>query len=291
MTFQEKEIKEDSMDKEPKITTVERTIEERKVEVDIDEKFEIDREQLAFETNKEGKLQATYIITNNVQKEEKRIMYAIIEGDISPLMMEINGEENRYHIITVPKQGEIKVDFTLSGLPNGKHIVYIFSEKYIDNKTFDEIEKVQSQKVFAHNYFSLDVQNNNNNSVKVRNSFKPVKKIEESHKGDMISLYLYDDQEVSTEVSSIEEKKYYLLINNYQELELKGHLYLFSDYNSEKFEQIIVPANSKLVLPVNLENHRATESIRFLLLGEPTEKPDIQLPVRIMHTSKRIPIK
>ena len=104
-------------------------------------------------------------------------------------------------------------------------------------------------------------------------------------------MYLYDDQELSTEVSSIEEKKYYLLINNYQEFELKGHLYLFSDYNSEKLEQIIVPANSKVVLPVNLENHKAKESIRFLLLGEPTEKPDIQFPARIIHNSKRIPIK
>ena len=149
MIFQEKEIKKDSMNKEPKITTVERTVEERRVEVNIDEKFEIDRDQLALETNKEGKLQATYIITNNVQKEEKRIMYAIIEGDISPLMIDINGEINKYHIITVPKKGEVKVDFTLSGLPNGKHIVYIFSEKYIDNKNFDELEKVQSQKVLS----------------------------------------------------------------------------------------------------------------------------------------------
>ena len=291
MTFQEKEIKKDSMNKEPKMTTVERTIEERRVEVNIDEKFEIDRDQLAFETNQEGKLQATYIITNNVQKEEKRIMYAIIEGDISPFTMDINGKKTKYHIITVPKQGEVKVDFTLSGLPKGKHIVYIFSEKYIDNKTFDELEKIQSQKVFAQNYFSLDVKNNNNYSVRVRNNFKPVKKIEESHTGDMISLYLYDDQEWSNEVSSIEEKKYYLLINNHQEFELKGHLYLFSDYNSEKLEQIIVPANSKAVFPVNLENHKAKESIRFLLLGEPTEKIDIQFPVRIIHTSKRIPIK
>lgn len=59
------------MNKEPKWTLVERTVEERSVQIYIDDKFEIDRDQLAFETNKEGKLQATYIITNNVQKEEK----------------------------------------------------------------------------------------------------------------------------------------------------------------------------------------------------------------------------
>ncbi|MDN4606169.1 hypothetical protein [Sporosarcina highlanderae] len=283
------------MNKEPNITTVERTVEERRVEVNIDKKFEIDRDQLAFETNKEGQLQATYILTNNVQKEEKRIMYAIIEEDISPLIMEINGEKTKYHIFTVPKQGEVKVDFTLSGLPKGKHIVYIYSEKYIDNKTFDELEKVQSQKIFTQNYFLLDVQNNsnnnNNNLDKFDDSFKPVTKIEESYEGDMISLFLYEDQELSTEVSSIEEKKYYLLINNYLEFELKGHLYLFSDYNVEKLEQILVPANSKAVFPVNLENHKAKESIRFILLGEPTEKPDIPIPVRLMHNSMRIPIK
>ncbi|BAQ10624.1 hypothetical protein OXB_2153 [Bacillus sp. OxB-1] len=54
-------------------------------------------------------------------------MYSIIEEEISPIMMEINGEKTRYYIFTVPKQGEAKVDFTLSGLPNGKHIVYIYS--------------------------------------------------------------------------------------------------------------------------------------------------------------------
>ncbi|BAQ10623.1 hypothetical protein OXB_2152 [Bacillus sp. OxB-1] len=43
------------MNKEPKMTIVERTVEERRVEVNIDDKFEIDHDQLAFETNKEGK--------------------------------------------------------------------------------------------------------------------------------------------------------------------------------------------------------------------------------------------
>lgn len=55
LTFQEKEIKEEFMNKEPKMTIVERTVEERRVEVNIDDKFEIDHDQLAFETNKEGK--------------------------------------------------------------------------------------------------------------------------------------------------------------------------------------------------------------------------------------------
>lgn len=291
MTFQEKEIKEVSMNIEPKITTVEKTVEERRVEVNIDKKFEINRDQLAFETNNEGKLQATYIITNNIQKEEKRIIYAITEEGTSPVTMEIDGINRAYHMITAPKQGEVKVEFTLSGLPNGKQMVYIFSEKYFDNKISDELEKIQSQKVFSQNYFSLDVQNSNNNSVKVEDRFKPVKKIEESHEGDTISLHLYGDQDLSTEVSSIDKKKYYLLINNYQEFELKGHLNLLSDYNSEKLEQIIVPANSKVILPVNLENHKAKDSIRFVLFGEPTKKTDIHFPVRIIHSSKRLPIR
>ncbi|MFT8323419.1 MAG: hypothetical protein ABF649_21390, partial [Bacillus sp. (in: firmicutes)] len=55
-------------------------------------------------------------------------------------------------------------------------------------------------------------------------------------------------------------------------------------------DQIILPANSKTVLPVTLNDYYPNNSIRYILVGQPKGKLDVALPVRIMYKTKRLPI-
>lgn len=283
--------KEEETMKIQKKETVEKIMEERTVQVSIDKEFEKDDKKLAYKTNKKGELRATYIFSHTTQKKEKIIFYAMMEENEYAVIMDIDGKKARYHTIDVPKEGQVKIDFTLSDLPPGEHIIYIFNEKVIDNKISNELEKIQTQQVFSENFFSLDVHNNNMKAIKIDDSFKTIKKIGDSYEGSMLSMQLYEEPKMSREASSVNKSIYYLVINNHVEFELKAHLRLLSDYSSEKLEQIILPANSQLLLPVNLENLKAQESIRFVLFGEPTNKVDVQFPVRIVYKSARIPIE
>ncbi|MEO2075957.1 MAG: hypothetical protein ABGX20_11350 [Bacillus sp. (in: firmicutes)] len=271
--------------------TIEKTIERRRVEVSIDKMFEINRDNLEFTTNSNGEFSATYKITHNTKKEETLIFYALIEGVKTPIIMDVKGKKAPFHFIKVPKDGELQINFTLSDLPGGKHIIYLINEKYNENNISDELEKIQSQKVFSENFFSLDVKNGNNNLLEVSNYFKTVEKLGDSIEGNLFSMQLYEDHKHLIKANVVGKNNYYLVINNDKEFELRAHLKLLSDYSSEELEQIIIPANSRVGLPVNLDNLKAHESIRFILLGEPTSKLDIQIPVRFIQKSERIPIK
>ena len=284
------EKKEDSV-KIPETEIISKTVESRTAEVSIDKKFDIDRKKLAFKTNKKGELQATYIVTHSTQKDEKIVFYAFLEDDNSPIIMEVNGQKAAYHMISVPKKGQTKFEFTLSGLPLGEHIVYLFGEKYLENGILDELEVIQTQQAVAQNYFSLDVHNSNTYPLKVDNLFKTVEIIEDSYDAGLISMELYSDLELSMEVDFITDGDYFLVITNSREFELKAHLKLVSDYKAEELEQIIVPANSKVMLPVNLDNNIAQDSIRFVLVGEPTDKINIDFLARTILQSKRFPVE
>lgn len=258
-------------------------LESRRVEVRIDKKFEIDREKFSFKTDENGEFQAAYIFTHKTQKIEKRAWYAMLEEKNSPLTMKVNGEKNSYYFVDVSKEGETRFDFTLTDLPPGEHIVYIISEKMKENHESDLHPRI----AFSVNYFSLKV--DHSKPQKAEEQLKIVEKIGESDKGEMISLHLYEDRQLSTVVSAVSNKKYYLSINNNSEYEIKGRLKFVADYSTEDLDQIRIPANTKGLLPVNLENHKAKESIRFILLGKPTEKIDASFPARISMFSERIP--
>lgn len=259
-------------------------LESRRVEVRIDGKFEIDRKKLAFKTDENREFHAAYIFTYKIQKNERRVCYAMLEEENSPLTMKVNGEKNNYYIVDVSKDGETRIEFTLAELPSGEHIVYIISEKMKENHESD----LHSGMAFSANYFSLKV--NHSKHLNADEKVKEVEKIGESDKGDMISLYLYENRQLSTEVSAVRKKKYYLSINNNSEYEIKGRVKLIADYSPVYLDQILLPAKTKGILPVNLENHKAKESIRFILLGKPTEKIDAPFPARISMFSERIPI-
>ncbi|MDM5249379.1 hypothetical protein [Lysinibacillus sp. G4S2] len=151
----------DSSKKEIVEKTVEKTVERRRVEVDIEKQFEIDRNKLAFKTDSNGEIQASYILTHSTQKDEKLIIYSFLENDNNPIIIDINGKKAQYHEIVVPKNGEKKVDLTLTGLPAGEHIIYLLGEKYLEKDIEEELEIKQTQEVVSHNYFSLEVLNSN----------------------------------------------------------------------------------------------------------------------------------
>ncbi|HHW36758.1 MAG TPA: hypothetical protein GXX18_05885 [Bacillales bacterium] len=195
--------------------------------------------------------------------------------------------KNTHHFIDVSENGETKVDFSLDDLPSGTHIIYIISEKVIDNNLKDHLEKKQNQEVFSANHFSLEI---DKKKIDKNERFKPVENIEDSYQDERISLRLYEDKKLTTEVSSVEDTNYYLMFNNPSENEISGVLKLLKDYSAETLDRIKVPANSKIMIPVKLKNLEDIQSIRFLLLAQPNIK-DTVFPLRTIKFSQRIPVK
>ncbi len=267
--------------------TFEKIVERRRVELDFEKQFEIDRNKLAFKTDSTGEIQASYLLTHSTQKDEKIIIYSFLENDNTPIIININGKKARYHEIDVPKNGEKKIDLTLTGLPPGDHLIYLFGEKYLEKDIEDELEIKQTQEVISHNYFSLEVLNSDVKPSIVDLNYKEVDKVGISKEVGRLTLQLYEDLNLTTEVNSIEKKNYFLAINNPSDYKLESHLKLIADYKAEELNKIIVPENSEVFLPVDLNEITDVESIRFILVGKPTEDINVLLPARIIQKSKR----
>jgi len=285
----EKERDEKGIDKEdlPEEGNIKKIVERRKVEIDIDKYYEIDKNKLAFKTDQNGEIKGSYKLTHSTQKDEKKIIYAFLEDDNSPILIDIDGQKEQYHIVEVPKNGERKVNFTLTDIPSGDHIVYIFGEKYLEKDVQDELGIKQTQEAVTQNYFALKVLNKRAKSSTIEENYTRLKKVGDSKTG-MNILELYEDKSFSKEVDIIENNhEYYLALNNPSKYKLKSHLKLISEYGIEELKKVIVPENSKVILPITLERIIDTETVRFILVGKPIEDIDVTFPARIIEKSKR----
>ena len=286
----EKERDEKIIDKVklPEEGYIKKMVERRKVEIDIDKQYEIDKNKLAFKTDQNGEIKGAYKLTHSTQKDERKIIYAFLEDDNSPILIDIGEQKEQYHVIEVPKNGDKKVDFTLIGIPSGNHIVYIFGEKYLEKDVQNEIEIKQTQEAVTQNYFALNVINKGVKSSTIEENYTLLKKVGNSKTGINI-LELYEDKNLSKEVDSIENnREYYLAINNPSKYKCKSHLKLITEYGIRELKKLIVPENSKVILPITLERISDTETVRFVLVGKPTEDIDVTFPARIIEKSKRL---
>ncbi|WP_445492349.1 hypothetical protein [Niallia sp. 03133] len=261
----------------------------RWAEIRMEEEFVIDRNKLAFKTNRKGELEGTFLLTVNMPEEEKMILYPVMENPQSTLIMEFNGEKAAYHIMDVPKNGKVKVRFTLKGLPAGTHTVYIFLERYFVWKEKEEKNSKQHE-IFDPLYFSLEVYDDKD-SLFANKYFESVKKVGNAdEKHDLFSIKIFEDSMFAKEARMVGKTNYFLLINNASVYEWKGYVKLLADYQTEEIKQIIIPADSMVGLPVELRNHQAMESIRMIFIGEPTKKIDVPFLLRKIFKTKRLPI-
>jgi len=263
--------------------------EKRRVEVKIDGEFEIDRNKLLFKTNANGEFKAKYIFSHSTLNDEKFVFYALTEDGDSLLTLEVNNIEDTHHFLNTSKTGVTEVDFSILDVPSGKNIIYIISEKLIDETLTDSFARKQNQEVFSANHFSLE-DNKKDIDADRNKTYIKLEKINDSSGMDLTPLKLYEDEQLESEVISVKDGNYYLSINNAYSENWTGTLNLLNDYNLEKKYYLKVPANSETMIPIQLTELENTESIRFLLFVEPDLK-GVELPLRIIHFSKRIPVE
>lgn len=79
---------------------------------------------------------------------------------------------------------------------------------------------------------------------------------------------------------------------NPQNFDVRGNLYFISDYELEESQKLVIPANTMIVIQVELSNDILNESMRFLFLGAPQRTfSNVDSPVRISQFSLRLPIQ
>lgn len=268
-----------------------KTTETRTVEFHLDKEFIVDQNRNSFKSNEKGMIKGNILYIHSTIKEEQRAVYAFLENDNTPIEMEIEGKEGYHHIIDIPKKGTKKVDFTIADLPPGKHIIYIISEKVLNNNVNDPLEIYETQQTVARNYISVAVNNENRKISKIQNIYTPSKKIQSIDKETSVQLRMYEDSNLTKEVESIKKGNYFLAIENPHDFGLKAHLKLISEYVPLEFQSILIPPKAKVMVPINLKDYKISNSIRIIMVGEPAEKLDLPLPLRIVKETFRFPVE
>ncbi|GEM_PF-2436351 len=286
--YNKKEPEVETLDK-PKLETIKKTIESRRVEVRIADKYVVDRDKMSFKTDDNGLLEVTHILTHNTLKEEEINLYAFLEDDNTPILIELNGNQSQTHLIKVPKEGEVESNLILKGLPPGDHIIYFVSEKNLKTDVNDDLEIRQTQAAISKNYFSLHVPNktevpsDNNTTL-----FKTIEKEEDLKTKGPISLELYEDEEQLVEASDIKQDEYFLIIKNTREYGFNARINLISDFKTENIENITIEKDSITKLPITLKDIGETNSLRIVFIGEPTVDLNAPYPVREMQFTERL---
>ncbi|MGP7819350.1 hypothetical protein [Niallia sp. 01092] len=250
-----------------------------------------DLNKLDFKTNENGIFEGTHILKHNTSKDEKVVFYAVMENGASPLLITLNGKKGYFHMIDVPKCGEVQLNYSLSNIPAGKQMIYLFTEKYFDDyKHSDEWEKRHSNWYITHLYFSLDVKGAN--PAPVANHLYVVPKRIEKPTQKGLPITIYKDKNLFKEADELKEGTYYLSINNKYDREMQGQLMMMTDYTVGNSQKLFIPAFSKIIIPFELKKESLIESIRFILLGIPTKDYfEAPRPIRIVQGSHRLPVE
>ncbi|MEX3625537.1 hypothetical protein [Viridibacillus arvi] len=250
-------------------------------------KFTNNKDKLDFKTDSDGCFKGAYILNHQTQTDNKLIFYILVENIDSPVSFIVNGEESEYHIIHVPKLGEVTFDFELSNLPIGKHIIHLINEP-----CFEYVVQVQEcnpsiKYIYTGIYFSLEVTNG-----KMPLELKKYEIIHEQRESDFknrISLNLFEDKKLSIVAEQIKDGSYYLAINNDIDYEIKGQLCIMSDYRLESAQKLIVPLKKKVIVPVKFHRDSLKKSIRFIFLMIPTKiDAEAGIPSRNVFMSERL---
>lgn len=269
----------------------EKTTESRKVEIRINDKFILDEDKNSFVTNDEGTIKGNIFYKHSTIKEEQTAVYAFLENDNTPVKIEIDGAVDSRHIIDVPKEGTIKVPFTISNLPKGDHFIYIISEKVMNDKTSDPLEIYTTQETVGVNYLSVEVKNKSKEISNIQDTFTTVQKIQDIDNEASPTIQVYEDSNLTKEVKSISNDNYFLTLENIHDFELKANLKLISEYETLELQQVLIPPRSKVLVPIDLKDINMNSSVRIIMVGEPSGNLDIPLPLRVIKMTNRFQIE
>ncbi|MGE7606563.1 hypothetical protein ACQKML_08130 [Peribacillus frigoritolerans] len=272
---------------QPQDNQVTQTTETRSVEINPDKEFIVDKDKNSFKTNEKGIIKGNISYIHSTLKDEQRVVYAFLENDDKPLKIEINGTLAPHHIIDVPKEGTKKIPFTVSDLPPGEHMLYIISEKILDDNINDPLEVSQTQKAVAGNYLSIDVHNKNKGKSTSKKVFKRTQDSQEIEKETSLVMQMYEDSNLTKEVESINKDNYFLTIENPYDFELNAQLKLVSEYVPLDLQQVILPSKSKVVVPINFKDLNISKSLRILMVGTPSKKSDTPFQLRVVKKTNR----
>lgn len=105
-------------------------------------------------------------------------------------------------------------------------------------------------------------------------------------------MQMYEDADLTKEVDTINSMDdYFLTIENQYDFEMKAHLKLIADYETLELQQILIPANAKVIVPTNFQAFQIDNSARIIMVAAPSEKLDIPYALRVVKTTKRFTIE
>ncbi|MGG0666834.1 hypothetical protein ABE042_22430 [Viridibacillus arvi] len=274
------------MDKESaKLEKVSYYSSSRTTSMETKPEFTNNKDKLDFKTDADGYFKGSYILNHQTQTDDKLVFYILVENIDSPVSFIVNGEESEYHIIHVPKLGEVTFDFELSNLSIGKHIIHLINEQ-----CFEYVERVQGcnpsiKYIYSRIHFSLEV---TNGKMPLENKkYEIMHDQRESDFQNRISLKLFEDKKLSIVAEQIKDGSYYLAINNDKDYEIKGQLCIMSDYRLESAQKLIVPLKTKVIVPVKFHRDSLKKSIRFIFLMIPTKiDAEAGIPIRNVFMSE-----
>lgn len=291
-TNNEKPIQETVKNTEqPQYDQIKKTTETRTVEIHLNEEFIVDRDKNSYITDENGTITGNILYKHSTLKEEQRAVFAFLQNVTTPIKIEMNGIVDSHHIIDIPKEGVKKIPFTISDLPPGKHIIYIISEKVLNDKISDPLEIYQTQRTVARNYLSVEVTNKSKEISKIQNIYTTVQKIKNIENETSEVMQIYTDSNLTKEVEYIDIDNYFLTIENQHDFELNAHINLISEYVPFALKKVIIPPKSKVVVPISLKDINLNKSARIILVGEPTEEINLPFQLRIIKKTNRFPVK
>ncbi|MEC1178285.1 hypothetical protein P9B03_07310 [Metasolibacillus meyeri] len=274
---------------QPILWALEGSNERRTTAIYLKPKFIIDRDQNSFQTDEKGMIEGYILYEYSTVKESQLAVFAFLENDITPIKIKMNGVVASYHMIDLPNEGGT---FTITNLPRGNHILYIISEKVLNNTISDPVEIYDTQITVARNFLSIKVQNERTETSTIPSSYATVEKIQDSKNDTSVIMQMYEDSNLTKEVDFINNiDDYFLTIENQYDFEMKAHLKLISGYETLELQQILIPANAKVLVPTNFQAFHINKSARIIMVAAPSEKLDIPYALRVVKTTKRFPIE
>lgn len=231
-----------------------------------------DENRLLVKSDENGHFKGSCIIEHEMESDIIYAFYAIVKNDHAPRSCILRGKKASYHVIDVPKDGSVSIEFTVEDIPVGKQVLCLFIEPLIDPKGINDGDSRAS----GYNYltcFSLAIEGNN---AQVLNRKKIVYDVTENmgpiHKKSLYSINVYQNYLLLHEATTIGKRDVFVVIQNSFEQELRGQLIILSDHRYHSSKQIIVPAMARGGIPLHIHREQACESIRLILIPEGNEE-------------------
>lgn len=253
----------------------------------------VDSKKLLYTVDQDGKFEATYTLKHNTRTPEKMVFYILMENTNTPISVKINGIQKKYHVMKVPKKGKVSVTFTISNVPKGNHIVYLFTEIYEEDlNSKNPVEKHNIQTFMSFYYFQLKGKEGVTKAISQK-SIKPISVLKADAKKDH-SLKLFKDEKLSNEIlDSITRGMYYLSFNNSDEFNMRANMYVLNDYEVQNNDpnSVDIAPFTKAVVPIDLSNIKSNNSIRIIMIGIPEKnKTEAPFPVRVAFSTMRFQV-